>query len=82
VANLLIPCANFFTLDSDAANKHSLSLKRVVIWTYFEVIISYIYLKNICFILYSKHINRHYLICLIIITRVAVLEEKISDNTF
>jgi len=42
MANRLIPCANFFTLNSDAPHKHSLPfnpVKRVVIWTYFEVIL-------------------------------------------
>ena len=53
----------------------------MVIWTYFEVIITYFYLKDICFILYKKHINNHYQICLIMMTDVAVAEEKISHST-
>jgi len=76
----------YFILNSDAPHKHSLPfspLKRVVIWTYFEVIITYFYLKNICFILYNKHINKHYQIYLIIMmTDIAVVEENISHNTF
>jgi len=76
----------FFTLNSDAPHKHSLPLsplKRVVIWTHFEFIITYFYLKNIRFILYNKHINNHYQIYLIIMmTHVAVVEEKILHNTF
>jgi len=75
-----------FTLNSDAPHKRSLSLcplKRVVLWTHFEVIITYFYLKNIYFVLFNKHINMHYQIYLIIMmTDAAVVEEKISHNTF
>jgi len=76
----------FFTLNSDAPHKHLLPfspLKGVVLWTYFEVIITYFYLKNICFVLYNKHINKHYQIYLLIMmTDAAVAEAKISHNTF
>jgi len=34
------------------------------------------------FILYNKHINKHYQIYLMMVTDVAVVEEKISHNTF
>jgi len=34
------------------------------------------------FILYNKHIHKHYPIYLIMMTDVAVVEERISHNTF
>jgi len=85
MVNLLIPCANFFTLKSIVPQKLSLlfsPVKRVVIWTYFEVILTYIYLKKYMFFLCNKHINKYYPIYLIMMTDVAVVEEKISHNTF
>ena len=84
VVNLLIPCANFFTLSSIAPHKHSLlfsPVKRVVIWTCFEVILTYLFEKYM-FILYNKHINKHYPTYLIMMTDLAVVEERISHNTF
>jgi len=51
----------FSTLNSDEPHKHSLPfspLKRVAIWTYFEVIITYFYLIKLYFILYNKHMNK------------------------
>jgi len=50
----------FFTLISDAPQTllPYNPLKCVVLWTYFEVIITCFYLKNICLILYNKHIKK------------------------
>ena len=49
-----------------------------IFWSYLNV---YLFEKYI-FILYNKHINKHYPIYLIMMTDVAVVDEQIPHNTF